>query len=421
MGGEEARLTAHAPISLFRPEVAAARKDRLHGDVSLAVPVSWQLIGMLLFVGVAAALFFLATASYSRVATVTGAIVVDKGMAPIVATRAGVIAQIAVHDGERVPAGRVLARIRSEEDLAGGGTAPQKVIDSLQEQDRQLGSQAAMILNAASAERSRLAATITGAQQEIETLDQQISEQQQLVALAETQFRQIESVAQKGFISRHDLDAQHATLISRRQQLDQLRQSRAAKLASLADARRGIAQAASTAQAQSVAVQAQRTQLAQQTAQFDAAKGYALTSPVAGRVTALTARTGTPAVQGQSLMVVVPEGGRMRVELYVPTSAAGFLKQGQEVRLAVDAFPYQQFGTVPARITDISDTVIAKQASDGAVPVYLVTAELTRASVRAFDREQPLLPGMTLTARIVTRRQTLLEWLFEPLFAVARR
>jgi len=138
-------------------------------------------------------------------------------------------------------------------------------------------------------------------------------------------------------------------------------------------------------------------------------------------VTALTARTGAPVAQGESLMTIVPKGGRTRVELYVPTSAAGFLKKGQEAHLAIDAFPYQQFGTVAARITDISNAPIAKQGAAGPVPVYLVTAEILHPFVRAFGREQPLLPGMTLTARIITRRQPLLEWLFEPLFAVSRR
>jgi membrane fusion protein len=401
--------------------VVAARKDRLHGDISLAVPVPWQLLGFLLLAAVTTAAIFLATASYSQVENVGGTIVIDKGTAPVVATRAGVIAGVGVRNGQSVAFGQVLARIRSEEDLSGGGTAPQRVIDSLREQDRQLGDQAAMILGAASAERSRLHETIAGAQQELDNLDQQIAEQEKLVALADSQFKQIQTVAAKGFISRHDLDAQEATLLSRRQQLEQLRQSRSAKLASVADARRSIAESASTAQAQSVAVQAQRTQLAQQTAQFDAAKGYALTSPVAGTVTALTARLGSPAAQGQTLMVIVPKGGRTRVELYVPTSAAGFLKKGQEARLAIDAFPYQQFGTVPARIADISNAPISKPTAEGVVSVYLVTAELSHPFVRAFGREQPLIPGMSVAARIITRRQTLLEWLFEPLFAVSRR
>lgn len=100
-------MTAHSSIPLFRPEVLAARKDRLHGDISLAVPIPWQLISFLLFAAVIIAAVFLASASYSQVTNVDGAIVVDKGTAPIVATRAGVVAGVGVHDGQKVVTGEV--------------------------------------------------------------------------------------------------------------------------------------------------------------------------------------------------------------------------------------------------------------------------------------------------------------------------
>lgn len=384
--------------------------------------MAWHAIGYLIFAAVLVAGIFLATATYSRVETAPGSVVVDKGTAAIVATRAGVVSGLGVHEAQTVKAGQVLAEIRSEEDLAGGSTAPDRVLNSLAEQDRELAGQAAMVLSAGAAERSRLAASINGAGDEIATLDRQIADQRELVALAERQFQQAQGVAAKGFLSRRDLDGYEATLLSRKQQLSQLQQQRTAKLTSVADSRHMLEQSDATSKAQSVAVQAQRSALAQQIAQYAAAKGYALTSPVDGTVTALTARSGQPVTQGQQLMVVVPSGGRVRVELYVPTSAAGFLRRGQAVRLAIDAFPYQQFGTVPAHISDIATAPVLKQLGGSAsVPVYIVTAELDRDSVRAFGRDQPLIPGMTLSARIITRRQSLFEWLFEPLFAVGRR
>ena len=93
------------------------------------------------------------------------------------------------------------------------------------------------------------------------------------------------------------------------------------------------------------------------------------------------------------------------------------------MRLAVDAFPYQRFGTVRARIVRhlLGRRSRAPTADGAVVPVYLVTAELDEPCVTAFGRRQQLLPGMTLTARIVTEQQSLLEWLFEPLFAVRGR
>jgi membrane fusion protein len=47
--------------------------------------------------------------------------------------------------------------------------------------------------------------------------------------------------------------------------------------------------------------------------------------------------------------------------------------------------------------------------------------KLDTEAVTAFGRSEPLVSGMTLSARIVTEKQSLLEWLFEPLYAVRRR
>lgn len=407
---------------LFRQEVLEHRADRLHGDVSIAIPLSWQAIGFLLLVSLAAALLFLVTARYSRIETVAGAVVLDRGVAPIVASRPGIVTALPAREGHRVRAGDPLVEIRSEEDMASGPTAPRRMREALRQQDERLASQTALMMNAARAEQARLSAEASGLAQEIASLEAQIAEQKRLVDVAAGEYQDVKGVAGKGFISRRDLEAREGALIARRQQLSQLEQARAAKSADLAATRRAIAQAAAAAEAQAAGVQSERAELVQRLAEVETAQGYALTAPVDGTVTAVTARIGQPIGPQQPLMVVMPANGTPRAELYVPTSAAGFLAVGQEVRLAVDAFPYQRFGTVQARIVQISSVAVPRTLPEGgAIPVYLVTAELREPWVMAFGRRQPLLPGMTFTARIVTRRQSLFEWLFEPLFAVGNR
>lgn len=415
-------MNAEPQKGLFRREVLEHRADRLHGEVSIAVPVSWQVIGYSLLASLGAALAFLAMASYSRVESVDGAIALDKGVASIVPSRSGVIAALPVREGQQVAAGSVLAEIRSEENLARGASAPERIRDSVAEQDRGLAMQSRLLLSAAQSEQSRLLAQIDGYGQELASLDEQISAQHRLITVAERDFEQVRGIADSGFISRRDLDAREAALLARRQQLAQLQQARAAKAAGLVEARRGIAQAGATAQAQAAAVGSSRAQLAQQLAQAESARGYVLTSPVAGRVTAVTARLGQAVSQEVPLLIVVPQDSVMRAELHVPTSASGFLAIGQEMRLAVHAFPYQRFGTVQARIVELSSVAVRKAGPDGSdTSYYLVTASLDRPWIMAFGRHQPLLPGMALSARIVTTKQTLLEWLFEPLLAVRTR
>jgi membrane fusion protein len=177
-----------------------------------------------------------------------------------------------------------------------------------------------------------------------------------------------------------------------------------------------------TAHAQETGVQSSRAEVAQRVAEAQQSQGYVITSSVEGTITALTARVGQVATPQQSLMTIVPAHANIRAQLYVPTSAAGFLKLGQEVRLGIDAFPYQQYGTLTGRIVQISSVAIPKAISGGGtIPVYLVTVDLPEKYMAAFGQQHVLLPGMTISARIVTRRQTFAEWLFEPIFAVSKR
>jgi membrane fusion protein len=408
--------------SLFRKEALEHSGERLHGDISLAVPMSWHVIGFTILAALIAAFVFLALAGYSRTETVGGAIVLDRGLAPIVPTRRGSVAALAVRDGQHVRAGDPLVRIRSEEDMVGGGTDSRRLVAALEQQDRGLASQSALSIDAAGEEQGRLAAQLAGLGGEIVSLDAQIQAQRRLIEVAAGEFQEMQSVAANGFISRRDLNQRESALILRRQQLAQLDQTRASKVAESAQMRRAIAEAGVSARSQAASVQSSRAALVQRRVEAESAQGYVLTAPVDGIVTALTARLGQPADTTQPLMVVMPADARPRAELYVPTRAAGFLAPGQEVRLAIDAFPYQSFGTVQARIVQISSVAIPRAGPDGAtIPVYLVTAELAEPGVRAFGRRQPLLPGMTLSARIVTQRQSLLHWLFEPLFAIGRR
>lgn len=413
----------NAPVQqLFRAEVVEHRRDRLHGEVTIAVPFRWQLIGYVLLAALVTACLFLVTASYARVATVAGTIVLDRGVASIVPTRPGIVESLSVREGQHVIAGGLLAQIRAEEDAARGATAPRRIVDALQQQDARLSSQSDLLMGAATEERNRLAAQTRGFAEELVTIDSQIAAQQRLVEVAANEFRDVQGVAGRGFISRRDLETRETTLLSRRQQLSQLEQARAAKAASLAETRMAIAQTGAAAAAQAASVQSTRAEVGQRLAAAEATRGYALASPIAGTVTALTARLGQPATAQQPLMTIMPDGGVARVELYVPTAAAGFLAVGQEVRLAVDAFPYDRFGTIQGRISQVSAVALPRATKDGgAIPVYLVTAELSRPWIMAFGRRQPLLPGMTLTARIVAERQSLFHWLFQPLFAVRNR
>lgn len=407
---------------LFRSEATQSRANRLSGDILLAIPLPWQTIGYLLFGGIAVALVFLSFASYSRIETVTGSVVPDTGVSSIIPTRSGIIVELAVKDGQQVAKGDILAAIRVEEDSSTGLPVAARIEEAAGLQDASLAAQMAASASAAQAQIRQLAAQRTGLAAEISQIRSQIDLQQGLIDSAGKDLDRARQVAARGFVSKRDLQVREETLIARQQGLAQLHQTLSAKRAALTEAERASAQAAAQARAQNASLAASRAQVAQQVASAAGARSYVLRAPVAGQVTALTARVGQPSTPDVPLMTIVPAGSTLRAELAVPSAAIGFIEPGQPVRLAIDAFPYQRFGTVEGKVLSVASSALTRRDPNGATsPVYPVAVELDHAEVTAFGRTEPLIAGMTLTARIVTDKQTLLEWLFEPLFAVRRR
>jgi len=407
--------------ALFREEVLRHRGERLHGDVNVALPTSWQVIGGLLLASIVAALLFLANATYARVENVPGELALDKGLANITPMRRGVVSSIKVIEGQHVREGDELLRVRAEEDLMTGASASDRVNTSLRNQDILLNNQARDIIRAARSEQDRLNEEVKGLSAEIDSLNEQIVGQRELVRSANEEYQEVRVVADKGFISRRDLESRRNVVVERQQQLAQLEQQRMSKRASIAISRRSAAQSAAMAQVQSATTESQRAGLAQQATQADLAKGYTLRSPVNGHVTALVARVGQSLAADAPVMSIVPDMSVQRALLYAPTSAAGFLAVGQDVRIAIDAFPYQQFGTLGGKIESIATAPVTRSVSQNSVNAYLVTVSLEQPWIFAFGRRQPLLPGMSLSARIVTQRRSLIEWLFEPIIAVNNR
>ena len=365
---------------------------------------------------------FLSLATYSRVETAVGTITPDAGISTIVPTRTGVIASLAVRDGQIVPAGAELASIRAEEDGANSLSPASLVQEAIAQQDASLAAQSNASLASAQAQAAQLATQRSGLAAEIEQLEAQIGTQRALIASAQQDLDRARSVADRGFISGRDLQVREETLLSRQQGLAQLEQALAAKRAALAENERSAVQISVQARAQTASLAAARAQVAQQAASTAGSRSYVLRAPIAGRVTALTARVGQPATPQSQLMALVPTGAKLRAELAVPSAAIGFIKPGQEVRLAIDAFPYQRFGTVTGIVQTVAASAINAQGPNGtAVAVYPVTVALKQSAVNAYGRSEPLVSGMSLAARIITEKQSLLEWLFEPLFAVRNR
>jgi membrane fusion protein len=266
---------------------------------------------------------------------------------------------------------------------------------------------------------------LAGIAQQRADFGRQIAIQSEVVGSAQQMFERIETIVQKGFVSRTELERRRQAWLAARQQLAQLQQQLNALTSEKGRAEAEFARVAAESGSEANAALSSAETLTQQRARLQGERAYVLTAPISGRVAALQTASGRTVDGSLPLMEIVPEGSALHAQIYAPTRAIGFVKPGQEVRLLYDAFPYQRFGSFGGRIVGISRTVIDPRELTAPLkieePVYRIDVAPESGAVAAFGDEMPLQPGMTLTANVILERRTFLDWLLTPLRAVLRR
>lgn len=411
---------------LFRKQaVDHALYRRLDGSVVLATPLSVRLMGVLAGLVIAAIVVFASLSSYSRRETAPGWLTPDQGVVRAAALSGGQVGEILTTEGSVLQIGDPIARLRLDQETEDGGSGDQ-ILAALQAQTEAAQEAARAEIAGLNAEVLRLEASLEGLQRERHEVVDQISLQREQVTLALDQIERAVQLSERGFLSGRELDDRRQRALSARQALATFERTLATLDREITNTRSGIETIPLQIEAAEARARSAQASL-QERLSGQAARTVALVvASTASRVAALPVRPGQTVAAGETIAVPVPDGGQLIAELYLPTRAVGFIKPGQEVRLRIEAFPHQRFGTAAATITSVSRTVLAPEEATipGLVlnePVFRVEAALEVDEIEAYGETIPIQPGLLVTADIIIDRRNLIEWLFDPLFAAGRR
>ena len=132
-----------------------------------------------------------------------------------------------------------------------------------------------------------------------------------------------------------------------------------------------------------------------------------ISMPVSGMIAELkVSNPGELVSVGTVIATVVPDGVPLVVNATVPNKDIGFLKPGLEARIKIDAYPFQQFGTVTGRVAKVFPNT-------GNEKDFKIMLELLKDTIDVKGRMMPLFPGLTVQAELLTTKQRLLNLLFE--------
>ena len=137
-------------------------------------------------------------------------------------------------------------------------------------------------------------------------------------------------------------------------------------------------------------------------------------SPVDGIVKSYSVKTiGGVIAPGSVVAEVVPVGDQLEGFLRVKPADIGNVVKGQKVELKVQAYDYSRYGTIPGVVKSISAGTFQDEKTGE--PYYKVRAALDRDFAGQTKGRNLLVPGMTLTADILTDRTNLLMYLLGPI------
>jgi|RhiMethySRZTD1v2_1073278.scaffolds.fasta_scaffold06839_12 membrane fusion protein len=407
---------------LFRREAVQYAGTRLNGAVVLASPLSLKTLGLLLAATVFAAVGFAATTSYARKATVPGYIVPDQGMIRATTQAAGTLQSVVVQQGDRVKAGDRIAVLGLAAETAAGNVG-EAISQSLRTERAAAESKAKARLAQLEVERQQSTIRLSKVEAELRQVVAQSRLQEQRVEIANDEVRRGQQVASKGFLSERELSNRRTAALGMEQELAAMLRSQATIERDIADisARLAsipfeIALAVSEAQAASAGLE-------QRSAEFEAKRLQFITAPVGGRVAALPVANGQAIAPGGTVAVIIPDDSRLEAELLAPSRAIGFVRPDQQVALSLQAFPYQRYGTVPGIVRTVSTTVLAPTevgfpGLELKEPVFRIRVSLSREAMHAYGQAIPIQSGMLVSADIVFDRRSLLQWVFDPVYAV---
>jgi hemolysin D len=287
-------------------------------------------------------------------------------------------------------------------------------------------------------ERASLIQSRAERRAELAGADAEISKLQQTLPLIEAQLEARQELTEKGYFSKIRLLEYEQQKVEHIQNIEIQRanasKARAAMANIDAQLRRTKATFGKNAATQLSEAQ-EKTGMAREDVTKSArrAEYQQLRSPVSGTVQQLVLSTVGGVVQpAQAIMIIVPDDAAVVVEANIMNKDIGFIREGQAVRVKLEAFNFTDYGIIPGVVESISRDAIdmSQSGSQGGQQqqrdeqgrsqpqqglVYAARIRLTQKTINIRGRRQIIGPGLAAQAEIKTGERRIIDYLLSPI------
>ena len=407
--------------NLYRKEALAAFSVR-HYDRPIARPSRLMEAGCMLVVLIAVgAAIAVTTGTYARKETVPGWLQPDKGLTRLTAGQHGLVEDVMVEEGSQVEQGEPILVLSSDNTLVdGGGRATEALLVEITREEVELARQTELVERLQVENTAAIEASLVGLELEKASMQSQIEEQGNRVAIATDLLTRYESLRGVG-IADIQIEAQREEVAVQRQAKNGLMQRSHALDREIRTAQDRLRLLPLETARQLSELESRMAGLAARKIELSSRGRQVITAPVSGTVASLGARAGNTIDPSRVLVEILPQDSVLYAEIYIPSRAIGFVEESMVVRLMYDAFPYQTYGSGEGRVNRVTDTVLRPEEIPTPLGMqesaYKARVALHSQTIEALGRSFPLRPGMALQAEIILERRTFLQLILAPVIA----
>jgi len=386
------------------------------------------------------------------VAVADGRLVPRSQLRVVQPAEGGVLRELVVREGERVKAGQVLARMdvrAAETDAA--ATEAELALRRLQLRRIEAELRGAPLARLDSDPPGAYEQVNAQHEARVHALEERLAEERALIATAGSEMQvsletrtklagtlpvlreqeqAFERLARDGYAGRLMLAQRSRERLEAEQDLRAQEHRIASARAAIEQAERRLQRlyADYRAQLQGERIETERalSRLSQELEKLEHRRSLAeLRAPADGVVKDLaTHAAGAVLAPGTVLMTLVPEGEALVAEVWLANRDAGFVREGQDVRLKLASYPFQKYGLLDGRVLRVSADSSERGATEPGRPgvsfAYRAQIELLAQELIVAGERHALLPGMQLAAEIRIGERSVLEYLLSPIQGIAQ-
>ncbi len=123
--------------------------------------------------------------------------------------------------------------------------------------------------------------------------------------------------------------------------------------------------------------------------------------------------------EAETLVTMVPDNSTLYVEADIPSRDIGYVKVGQTVRIKLEAYPFQRYGTLDGILDIVGANSTPLKQDDSSKMVYHAQVRINGLPPRLAAQGVSLRPGLVASAEIRAGRRSIASYILSPVLRTA--